>query len=104
MSDYFVTYDLEETRPDPHSAFLDEAEAVGWSRWIWGTKNNKWLRLPNTSLVGDFPTQAAAKKAFDDAVAATALKIGRSVDVEKFLLAAYSSATFNSDEKADPTG
>lgn len=102
MTDYIVTYDLTRTTPEPYSTMLDEAEKRGWSRWIWGPTNKKWLRLPNTTLVGEFANRDAAKKAFDDAVAATGTAIGRKVTVEKFILASYSGATFNSDEKADP--
>lgn len=101
MTDYIVTYDLTNSTPSPYGTMLDEAEKLGWSRWIWGPTNKKWLRLPNTTLIGEFATQADAKKAFDDAVAATAREIGRKVTVEKFILAAYGGATYNSDEKVD---
>lgn len=102
MTSYFVSYDLTATNPGPHSEFLDQAELQGWSRWAWGSQTEKWFRLPNTFLIGDFPTRDAAKKAFDDTKTATARAIGRSVIVEKFFLAEYSSALFASDEKADP--
>jgi hypothetical protein len=52
MPDNLVTYDLKETDPDPHSEFITQAEARGWAAYKWGPQSQKWLRLPNTTLVG----------------------------------------------------
>lgn len=96
MTSYVISYDLKKTNPDPHSEFLKQAGKVGWNTWILGS-NGFWYRLPNTTLVGDFADQATAKAAFEKAVEATAREIKGSVVVEKFFLAAYSEAFFNSD-------
>ena len=100
MADIFVTYDLEITNLDPHSAFLDQAEKQGWSRWKWGPSNRKWLRLPNTTLIGEFNNTAAAMAAFDRALAATAAEIGIDVNVKKYFLAAFWGAAYSSDDLA----
>ncbi|MFU0503642.1 hypothetical protein [Pseudaminobacter sp. NGMCC 1.201702] len=102
MTDYIITYDLTRTNHEPHSTML-EAEERGWSRWIWGPQSKKWFRRPNTTLVGVFADRDTAKRAFDDAVAATSQEIGRKVTVEKFILASYSGELFNSGDRVDPT-
>lgn len=102
MTDFIITYDLTRTNPEPYGTLLDEAETRGWSRWVWGAQSQKWFRLPNTTLIGEFADRSAAKKAFDDAVSATGTQIGRKVTVEKFFLASYSGSLFSSDEKLEP--
>jgi hypothetical protein len=99
MPDYLVTYDLRETSPDPHGEFIRQSDARGWSPYKWGPQSQKWLRLPNTTLVGDFATRDAAKAAFDEAKKATEGAIGQTVTVEKYILVAYSNWLFDSDEK-----
>lgn len=101
MAKFILCYDLEKTNPPPYITFVEEAEKRGWSSWIIGT-DKKWSKLPNTTLIGDFDDHSAARKSFDDAVAATEKKIDRPVTVEKYLLATYENARFRSDEKVDP--
>lgn len=101
MTEYVACYDLQSAF-DPYSQFLDQAEAKGWRRWIWGPNAQKWLRLPNTTLLGEFASASAAKAAFDSAVAATTLEIGSKVIVTKHLIGTFSETSFQSDEKADP--
>lgn len=101
MPDYLVTYDLQQTRPDPHHEFIEQAEAGGWAVFKWGTQSKKWLRLPNTTLVGEFTDLGAAKAAFDAVKPAIEAALGVSVTVEKFILVAYGAHSFNSDDKRD---
>lgn len=98
MPDYLVTYDLRVTDPDPHGEFLDQAVARGWAVFKWGPQSQKWLRLPNTTLVGEFSSRDAAKDAFDQARAATQSVLGVRVTVEKYILSTYGNALFSSDE------
>lgn len=98
MTDYVISYDLKRTNPDPHTKFLEQAGKVGWRAWILAS-DGYWYRLPNTTLIGEFINRAAAKAAFDKAVAVTAVEIGIPVTVEKFFLAAYSEALIDSDVK-----
>lgn len=101
MTQFLASYDLTAKR-SPHSEFLDQAEKVGWSRWIWGPKTQKWLRLPNTTLVGDFASSNAAKTALDRALSATSAALGTTVEMPKHLIGTFTGTNYNSDEKADP--
>lgn len=100
MSDFLVTYDLQATRPDPHSEFLAQAEAQGWAVYMWGPTSKKWLRLPNTTLFGSFNNKDAAKKAFDAAATNTRSKNFKVV-VEKYILVEVSDWMASSDVKID---
>lgn len=102
MADYIAVYDLEEMNPSPYGEFIDQASMKGWTPWIWGPKNGKFLRLPNTTLIGEFSNSAAAKNAFDEAVSATTAELGRKVVVEKFVLGSFTATSFYSDDKMDP--
>lgn len=101
MPNYLVTYDLRETRPDPHSEFIEQAEARGWAAFKWGPQSKKWLRLPNTTLIGEFADLDAAKAAFGAVKPATEVALGASITVEKFILVAYGAYSLNSDDKRD---
>jgi hypothetical protein len=96
MPTFIATYDLKETRPDPHQTFIEKAETHGWSAWIKG--NGKWYRLPNTTLEGTFDTRDAAVAALKAARTDTEKEIGIAVTMEKWIVAQYGTATFNSDE------
>jgi hypothetical protein len=98
MTTFIASYDLKETNPDPHSTFLAESRKRGWNYWILGS-NNIWYRLPNTTLVGDFSNVAAAEAALESTRAATEVQMGRVVTMEKWVVADYSSARFNSDTR-----
>lgn len=96
MPIFLASYDLKETTPDPHTVFLKKAVEQGWKLWILSS-DNKWYRLPNTTLEGTFPDRPAAITALKAAQAATEREIGRAVTMEKWIVAEYSGATFNSD-------
>ncbi|RWN05735.1 hypothetical protein [Mesorhizobium sp.] len=100
---YLVTYDVAETRPDPHGKLLDLADEHGWSSYIWGETSGKWFHLPNTTLVGEFSTQSDAKRAFDALVAAVSEEINRPIKVTRFFLGRYTESMFNSDLKVIPS-
>jgi hypothetical protein len=60
--------------------------------------NDQWYRLPNTTLAGVFDTTALAEAALEKTRAATEKAIGITVTIEKWIVAEYSSARFNSDQ------
>jgi hypothetical protein len=96
MTTFIASYDLKEINPDPHSTFLAESRKRGWNYWILGS-NDVWYRLPNTTLVGDFSDLSSAETALEATRAATEVQIGRLVTMEKWIVAQYSTARFNSD-------
>jgi hypothetical protein len=98
---FIACYDLQAAS-DPWDEFLDQAEQLGWVRYIWGPKNAKWLRLPNTTVVGDFADSASARNAFNKAIAAAEAKIGCNIKVTKHLIGTFAETNFASDEKLDP--
>ncbi|TAV48428.1 hypothetical protein ELI30_09005 [Rhizobium leguminosarum] len=102
MPDYIAVYDLKSTNPDPYSMFIAEASKKGWSAFMWGPQAQQWFHLPNTTLVGQFQSRQAAVQAFHATTAATAAAIKIPVTVEKFLIAGYHDAEFNSDVRLAP--
>lgn len=99
LQSFVITYDVEDDDPSPYDELLDQAEANGWSRWVFGAKTKKYFRLPNTTLIGEFADKLAAEDAFLKAVKSTGKELGIKVVVSKYFLAAYSTARFVSDEK-----
>jgi hypothetical protein len=97
MTRFIACYDLKETRPDPHSDYLAAAEGERWYAWLQGS-DQKWYRLPNTTLVGEFSNREAAVAAFKAIKPAAEKTLGKAITVEKWIVADYSAATFNSDE------
>jgi hypothetical protein len=102
MPTFFATYDLRETRPDPHEKFIENAGRFGWTTLIWGATAKKWYKLPNTTLTGDFDDRPAAVTALKAARTATASDLGQCV-LEKWIVITSGGSTFESDEKYDPT-
>ncbi|WP_455872873.1 hypothetical protein [Rhizobium yanglingense] len=101
MARYIAVYDIADTHRDPHAAFIAQAEKLGWSTWVWALTAKKWYKLPNTSLIGDFQDRDAAQAAFNAAAKAARAEKGE-LTVEKYFIADWGSATFDSDVKADP--
>jgi hypothetical protein len=97
MPSFIASYDLKETRPDPHGVFLEKAEKRGWRAWIKGS--DKWYHLPNTTLEGTFDTRDEASAALKATRADTEKEIGVTVTMEKWIVVESNGATFNSDEK-----
>jgi hypothetical protein len=80
MAIFVATYDLKKTIPDPYSAFLDSAGALGWKPTI--DMAGSTARLPNTTLVGAFASIDAASTAFELARARASSALGSTVVVE----------------------
>jgi hypothetical protein len=101
MAWYVVTYDINKTSPGGQSTFLAEAGNLGWTTWCQTADENgeqALLRLPTTTLMGQFPSLATANQAFNDAIDKTrAMTKGREV-VGKYLLIAKRAAILHSDE------
>ena len=98
MPMFLASYDLKETNPDPHAIFLKQATTQGWKLWVLGG-TNVWYRLPNTTLDGTFANMAAAESALEATRAATEKEMNRAVTMNKWIIAEYGSARFNSDER-----
>ena len=98
MATFIATYDLKWSQTTPYSEFKEQAQKLGWASWILAG-NRKWYKLPNTTLEGTFASMEAAEKAFLAIAGATAAATGRIVEVEKWIIAEYSSARFNSNEQ-----
>jgi hypothetical protein len=99
---FLASYDLKETNPDPQATFLKQAIAHNWKLWILGG-NNIWYRLPNTTLQGTFESLPTAEAALEATRAATQNEMGRTVTMSKWIVAEYSTARFNSDERRNNT-
>ncbi|KRQ96830.1 hypothetical protein [Bradyrhizobium valentinum] len=97
MPTFVASHDLKETNPDPHAMFLRQAVAHNWTPWILGS-NNVWYRLPNTTLVGTFESMAIAEARLEATRVATQNEMGRTVTMNKWIIAEYGAARFNSDE------
>lgn len=96
MPKFIATYDLTNTTPNPYTEFIKQAGKLGWSSWILSSKDI-WYRLPNTTLIGTFPTRDAASAALKKACDNTSAELGKAVTMEKWIVAEYSGATFDSD-------
>ena len=96
MASFIAAYDLGEAH-SPHSAFLKAAKNLGWEPWIQAS-SDKWYRLPNTTLKGTFSTTDAAVTAFKGIKAPAERDLGYSITIEKWIVAEYTTARFNSDE------
>jgi hypothetical protein len=98
MATFIFTYDLRRLTPDPGTAFVAEAEQLGWSSWMWNPDASVWCRLPAATLVGEFEDMQAAKRAFDDARLFATARVGREVVIEKYCLSVCSDTEVRSDE------
>ena len=98
MPGYLITYDIKETKPDPHPSVLTHAEKNDLL-YLRLTKKNNIYRLPDTTLWGVFANAKAARKAFDSAVAAAAKALGTTVVVEKLYLTMIGDTDHESDKK-----
>ncbi|SMF65785.1 hypothetical protein SAMN02982989_3404 [Xaviernesmea oryzae] len=96
MASFIASYDLND-KNDPHDEYLAAAEKCGWYPWILAS-DDKWYRLPNTTLKGEFDTKDAAVAAFKSIKGIAEKSLGKSITVEKWIVVQYTTATFNSDE------
>ncbi len=99
MPTFIATYDLNN-RNSPHEKFRDAALRNDWQIWILSS-DKKWYRLPNTTLVGTFSNRDAAVAAFKAIQPDAEQQLGSKITVEKWIVAEYSGATFNSDESQE---
>jgi hypothetical protein len=105
MAWYIVTYDVKRI-PGAGEAFLAEAGNLGWTTWCPASDENgqrMLLRLPATTLMGQFSSLSAAAAAFDAAIEKTEAITARSDVVGKYLLVARRAAILHSDETPPPT-
>lgn len=99
MSRYMLSYDVQAVTPSPYGPLIEALAAEEWHPWI-KSGNGRFYRLPNTTFVGEFVTRDDAKAAFFRAVQVASREIGRSIMVEKWIVATYLDATFDSDRTA----
>jgi hypothetical protein len=97
---FVISYDLEETDPDPHKPFLTAAANHGLL-YVFRSKNYV-NRLPNTTVWGEFNDINAAKMAFKAAIAEAAKVIGRAINVEKVFVAWFEECYIDSDVYRTP--
>jgi hypothetical protein len=101
MAWYVVTYDIKKNIPGGQSAFLTQAGNLGWTTWCPAADESgqqMLLRLPHTTLMGQFRSLTAADEAFNDAIEKTrTMTRGRDV-VGKYLVIAKRAAILHSDE------
>ncbi|MBR0860922.1 hypothetical protein ACVIWV_006027 [Bradyrhizobium diazoefficiens] len=98
MPRFIASYDLKETRPDPHEHFLTNAIECGWSPWI--VDDDTLFTLPNTTLQGSFVDQTQAVAALNAARAETEKELGITVIMEKWIVAqSVINPAFDSNEK-----
>lgn len=102
MPKYIASYDLEDTNPSPYDAFIEAAEKKGWFPWVWSGTYQKWYRLPNTTLIGEFETRAKAVEALKAAHSKAQSVIRRPFKMSKWIVANYTAASFSSDETVEP--
>lgn len=100
MAKYIASYDLEDTDPSPYNVFLEAAAENGWSPWIQG-KLDKWYRLPNTTLVGEFLSLDDAVDALRQARISAEKSIGVRLNMPKWIVSERAVAKFTSDETVD---
>lgn len=96
MATFIATYDLNKMY-NPHQCFMDAAIKLGWSPWIKGS-DNRWHKLPNTTISGEFSSQDAAVKAFQAIEPAAEKELKQPITVEKWIVAQYSMGSFISDD------
>lgn len=101
MTRFVVTYDLKNTTPSPYATFRAEAEKLKWETTIKDNDNKIW-RLPNTTLIGTFPTKDAALAAFFAIEPATNKTLNTKITVEKHFIASYTEGSFKSNEEVKP--
>jgi hypothetical protein len=101
MAWYVVTYDIKKTIPGGEGALLTQAGNLGWTTWCPAADENGQqilLRLPKTTLMGQFPSLRAADEAFNFAIEKTKTAVRGADVVEKYLLVAKRAAILHSDE------
>lgn len=99
MPKFMATYDISSTKPDAHDTFREKAKDNGWSLCIKDSEN-KWWKLPNTTLIGIFSDSESAVASIKKAFSQTKAK-HPACAFEKWLVADYGIGTFDSDEKCE---
>ena len=100
MPDFLISYDLESESPDAHKPFLIAAEKEGL---IYVVKAGSFLmRLPNTTIWGEFGDMDKAIGAFDRALAAASKVVGYTINLEKRVLAPFDTGKVNSNVSKTP--
>jgi hypothetical protein len=98
MAAFIASYDLQETNPSPHAKFLEKARENGWNYWILAG-GTEWHRLPNTTLVGNFPDMNAAVAALKKTRSDTEAALGRTVTMPKWIVSERAKSIVVSDER-----
>ena len=100
MAEYLITYDLKKTDPSPYRIFLDECEKEDLLYIYKGSSS--LLRLPNSTVWGNFTNKTAARSAFSRAQAAAEKALGRKIILEKRVITKIDDAFFLSDKSKPP--
>ncbi len=100
MTDFLITYDLQDQKPDPHKPFLTAAQKQGLL-YVW--KGATYVnRLPDSTVWGEFDTIEDANSAFQKALTAVGNDLGNKVNLEKRVTTAMRSINVLSDKRKEP--
>ncbi|MBY0252504.1 MAG: hypothetical protein K2X54_14170 [Methylobacterium organophilum] len=101
MTAYLLTYDLEETSPDPRSIVKSELRKAGWYSRV--KKGDQSWAYPNTTMGGPFDSDADAVEAYRSAIRnakAEARRQGKgAVVIEKVYITQRTEVLFETDDK-----
>ncbi len=100
MAEFLITYDVEDSDPDPHKPLLVAAEKEGLL-YVWKGENYV-SRLPNTTLWGIFENIDGANEAFENAVKRAEKVIGIKIVVEKRATVEMATANVLSNVRKKP--
>lgn len=70
MPEFVATYDIRETKPAPHSRFIELANDRGWYRLVIDSTTAEIRGLPNTTLAKTADTMRVAVASFAAVVTA----------------------------------
>lgn len=99
MPQYFVTYDVQRTNPDPHKIILEQASSFGWYTFEKDYKGEYGV-LPNTTLQGIFPDPSTALDKFFELINYSRDKNKGILIMEKYYVGEISWFAFASNERS----
>ena len=101
MLKFLTAYDLRDSKPDPHGPFVKAAAQNGWL-YVISEGEGDLLRLPATTLWGEFSDADAADAAFDKAIHQASSAIGRDVILERRATSLFAHAFVCSNRQKAP--
>jgi len=96
-----ATYDIKKTEPEPHEAFREQAEKLGWRFWLMMPEKDLG-KLPNTTMCGLFTSRSAALKSVEKARLAAEAQINGKVIIEGLYFAEVIWQTLSEPRERKP--